>query len=75
MWLHDSAGDIYFYQMSLSQSESTISHESIIFRNRCQKTKQFLLNMSEQDIYQKRVIEIDTKSTLQDFVLNLRTAS
>ena len=30
-WFHDSAGDIDFYQMSLSQSESTILHESIIF--------------------------------------------
>ena len=29
-WFHDSAGDIDFYQMSLSQSESTILHESII---------------------------------------------
>ena len=30
-WFRDSAGDIDFYQMSLSQSESTILHESIIF--------------------------------------------
>ena len=30
-WFHDSAGDIDFHQMSLSQSESTILHESIIF--------------------------------------------
>ena len=29
-WFHDSAGDTDFYQMSLSQSESTILHESII---------------------------------------------
>ena len=29
-WFHDSASDIDFYQMSLSQSESTILHESII---------------------------------------------
>ena len=29
-WFHDSAGDIDFYQMSFSQSESTILHESII---------------------------------------------
>ena len=29
-WFHYSAGDIDFYQMSLSQSESTILHESII---------------------------------------------
>ena len=29
-WFHDSEGDIDFYQMSLSQSESTILHESII---------------------------------------------
>ena len=29
-WFHDFAGDIDFYQMSLSQSESTILHESII---------------------------------------------
>ena len=28
-WFHDSAGDIDFYQMSLSQSESTILRESI----------------------------------------------
>ena len=28
-WFHDSAGDINFYQMSLSQSESTILHECI----------------------------------------------
>ena len=33
VWFHDSAGDIYFYQMSLSQSESTILHESIISLN------------------------------------------
>ena len=32
MWFHDPAGDVDFYQMSLSQSESTNSHESIIFR-------------------------------------------
>ena len=31
-WFCDSAGDIEFYQMSLSQSESTILHESIIFQ-------------------------------------------
>ena len=30
---HDSAGDIDFYQMSLSQLESTILHESIILLN------------------------------------------
>ena len=30
---HDSEGDIDFYQMSLSQSESTILPESIIERN------------------------------------------
>ena len=30
-WFHDSAGDIDFYQMSLSQSESPILHKSIIF--------------------------------------------
>ena len=29
----NSAGDIYFYQMSLSQSESTILHERIILMN------------------------------------------
>ena len=29
-WFHASAGDTDFYQMSLSQSESTILHESII---------------------------------------------
>ena len=29
-WFRDLAGDIDFYQMSLSQSESTILHESII---------------------------------------------
>ena len=29
-WFRDSAGDIDFYQMSLSQSESTILHESMI---------------------------------------------
>ena len=29
-WFHDSAGDIDFYPMSLSQSESTILHERII---------------------------------------------
>ena len=32
-WIYESvnsAGDIDFYQMSLSQSESTILHESII---------------------------------------------
>ena len=29
-WLHDSAGDIDFYQMSFSQSESIILHLSII---------------------------------------------
>ena len=29
-WLHDPSGDIHFYQMSLSQSESTFLHESII---------------------------------------------
>ena len=28
---HDSVGDIDFYQMSLSQSESTFLHESIIY--------------------------------------------
>ena len=32
-WFHDSADDIDFYQMSLSQSESTVLHESIIYRN------------------------------------------
>ena len=32
-WFHDSAGDIEFYQMSLSQSESDILHESIIYQN------------------------------------------
>ena len=30
-WFRDSVGDIFFYQMSLSQLESTILHESIIF--------------------------------------------
>ena len=30
-WFHDSAGDIDFDQISLSQSESTILHESIIY--------------------------------------------
>ena len=30
-WFHDSAGDINFYHMSLSQSELTILHESIIY--------------------------------------------
>ena len=30
VWFHDSAGDIDFDQISLSQSESTILHESII---------------------------------------------
>ena len=30
-WFHDSAGDIDFYQMSLSQLESIILHESIIY--------------------------------------------
>ena len=29
-WFHDSAGDNDFYQMSLSQSESTILQKSII---------------------------------------------
>ena len=29
-WFHDSASDIDFYQMSLSLSESTILHESIM---------------------------------------------
>ena len=29
-WFHDCLGDINFYQMSLSQSESTTLHESII---------------------------------------------
>ena len=29
-WFQDSAGDIDFYQMSLSQSESTILHDSLI---------------------------------------------
>ena len=29
-WFHDSADDIYFYQISLSQSELTIIHQSII---------------------------------------------
>ena len=29
-WFHDSAGDIGFYQMSLSQSESFILHETMI---------------------------------------------
>ena len=29
-WFHDLSGDIDFYQMSLSQSELTILHESII---------------------------------------------
>ena len=28
---HDSVGDIDFYQMSLSQSESTMLHESVIY--------------------------------------------
>ena len=32
---HDSAGGIDVYQMSLSQSESTILHESIIILNMC----------------------------------------
>ena len=32
-WFHDSAGDIDFYQMSFSQSKSTILHESVIFVN------------------------------------------
>ena len=35
-WIYESvnsAGDIDFYQMSLSQSESTILHESIILMN------------------------------------------
>ena len=30
-WFHDSAGDIDFYQVSLSQLESTILHENIIY--------------------------------------------
>ena len=30
-WFHDSVGDIDFYQMSHSQSESSILHESIIY--------------------------------------------
>ena len=29
-WFHDSASDVDFYQMSLSQLESSILHESII---------------------------------------------
>ena len=29
-WFQDSVGDIDFYQMSLSQSESTFLHENII---------------------------------------------
>ena len=29
-WFRDSAGNMDFYQISFSQSESTISHESII---------------------------------------------
>ena len=33
MWIHDLAGDIGFYQMSLSQSESTILHENMIYKN------------------------------------------
>ena len=33
VWFHDSADDIAFYQMSYSQSESTILHESIISNN------------------------------------------
>ena len=33
-WFHDSAGDIDFYQMSLSQSESNILHESVILQNK-----------------------------------------
>ena len=32
-WIHNSASDIDFYQISLSQSESTILHESIIYAN------------------------------------------
>ena len=32
-WFHDSAGVIDFYQMSLSQSEKTILHESIILKD------------------------------------------
>ena len=32
LWFHDSVGDNDFYQMSLSQSESTILHESIILK-------------------------------------------
>ena len=30
-WFYESAGDIDFYQIYLSQSESAILHESIIF--------------------------------------------
>ena len=30
-WFHDAADDIDFYQMSLSQSESTILHERLIY--------------------------------------------
>ena len=33
VWFHDSAGDIDFYPISLSQSESTFLHESIIYSN------------------------------------------
>ena len=32
---HDLVGDIDFYQMSFSQSESTILHESIILQYTC----------------------------------------
>ena len=32
-WFNDSVGDIDFYQMFLSQSESTNLHESIIYSN------------------------------------------
>ena len=33
VWFNDSAGDIDFYQMFLSQSESTILHKRIILNN------------------------------------------
>ena len=48
-WFHDSAGDIDFYQMSLSQSESTILHESIIYRNYYSYLKKRCLSLMEDN--------------------------
>ena len=61
VWFHDSAGDIDFYPMSLSQSELTILHESKILINVTDLNENWVLVISIATHYHDTMININER--------------